>query len=73
MSAKPVTCEKCAFATWQRTPTGRIQKRFAGTCHAPDAQHIAAACDEIKTTRRYIWPDAKHFCPLYQPRQESSP
>jgi len=59
-------CRTCAWAEWERTPTGRISKTHAGRCTFPIKRPVLPMCvcegDYLPPHKHGIWADLKTPC-----------
>lgn len=69
-----MTCKTCAYAVFERTPTGRIRGARAGRCTAPIPEVILPACLEpVHWRKSGIWSDSGHGCPVYVKTEVKTP
>lgn len=62
-------CTTCGHARWQITPSGRINWRKAGKCHAPmpDLSAFLPACaPPPRAIKNSIWSDTCTTCPTWK-------
>ena len=67
-----MSCEKCRFAQWQLTPTGRIRPKVAGKCTFVIPVPVLPGCaerDYRKPMQSGIWPGMYPDCKTFQPKE----
>lgn len=70
------TCNNCFYATWQRTPTGRIKRNEPGRCELSlewiknRIEETTPACiTHVDPWKVCIWPNSEHECPYYEEKE----
>lgn len=66
-----MSCGTCKWASFERTPTGRIKKNMHGTCrYPPTVEPTRPGCENMTTPwRSSIWPNSDYNCPVYEPAE----
>lgn len=66
-------CKTCRWARFERTPTGRIVRRYAGRCAYPLPPPPVLPSSVIEYHAPYkggIRPESGATCPVYEPAVE---